>query len=62
MIADETGYEGERRGCLVDSEDAVVRENVCLVILRIGRELLESLLVELAAPAGQTQRSHDQAA
>jgi hypothetical protein len=36
IIADETWLEGERRGCWVSTEDPVVRENVCQVILRVG--------------------------
>jgi len=39
IIADETWLEGERRGCWVSSEDPVVCENVCLVILRVGAEM-----------------------
>ena len=48
VIADETWLEGERRGCWVSSDDPVVRENVCLVILRIGAALRETLTVETA--------------
>lgn len=47
IIRDETWLEGERRGCPVAPDDPVVRENVCLVILRIGRELRETLLREV---------------
>jgi len=43
IIQDEIWLEGERRGCAVSPDDPVVRENVCAVILRIGRELRESL-------------------
>ena len=42
IIQDETWLEGERRGCRVLPDDAVVREKVCQVILRVGRELRES--------------------
>lgn len=48
IIADETWLEGERRGCGVSPEDPAVRENVCLVILRIGAGLREQLTGELA--------------
>jgi hypothetical protein len=49
VIADETWLEGERRGCWVSSDDPVVRENVCLVILRIGAALREAVTAEMAA-------------
>jgi hypothetical protein len=39
IIADETWFEGERRGCFVSPEDPVVRDRVCAVILRVGAEL-----------------------
>lgn len=44
IIADETWLEGERRGRPVASDDPVVRENVCQVILRIGQQLRESFM------------------
>lgn len=63
VIADETWYEGERRGCFVSSEDPVVRENVCLVILRIGRELREKFSAQIGAQAiSDLSASQDQAA
>lgn len=43
IIQDETWLEGERRGCHVHSDDHVVRERVCEIILRIGQQLRESL-------------------
>ncbi|HWA24309.1 MAG TPA: hypothetical protein VG734_01445 [Lacunisphaera sp.] len=53
IIADETWLESERRGCPVPSDDPVVRENVCLVILRVGdamrRSIMESYEAALAA-------------
>ena len=53
IIADETWLEAERRGCPVAPEDPVVRENVCLVILRVGevmrRSIMESYESALAA-------------
>jgi len=53
IIADETWLEGERRGCPVSSDDPVVRENVCLVIIRVGeamrRSIMESYEAALAA-------------
>jgi hypothetical protein len=53
IIADETWLEGERRGCPVSPDDPAVRENVCLVILRVGevmrRSIMESYEAALAA-------------
>jgi hypothetical protein len=51
IIADETWLEGERRRRPVPPDDPAVRENVCQVILRIGRELRESFAAEIAAGA-----------
>jgi len=48
IIADETWLEAERRGCAVSSDDPVVRENVCQVVLKVGARLREALGVELA--------------
>lgn len=48
VIEDETWLEGERRGCWVPKDDPVVRENVCLIILRIGADLREALTNETA--------------
>ena len=63
VIDDETWYEGERRGCYVSSDDPVVRENVCLVILRIGRELREKFSAQVNAQVVATASvSDDQAA
>ena len=45
IIHDETWLEGERRGCPVTSNDPVVREKVCSVVLRIGADLRRSLSV-----------------
>ena len=42
IIQDETWLEGERRRCFVQPGDPVVRENVCIVILRIGQQLRDS--------------------
>jgi hypothetical protein len=53
IIADEIWLEGERRGCPVSADDPVVRENVCLVIIRVGevmrRSIMESYEAALAA-------------
>lgn len=51
IIQDETWLEGERRGCYVPSSDSVVRERVCAVVLRIGKQLRESISASLAASA-----------
>ncbi len=48
IILDETWLEAERRGCSVASDDRAVRENVCLVVLRIGAQLREASLQTLA--------------
>jgi hypothetical protein len=47
IIQDETWLEGERRGCWVPSNDRVVRENVCRVILRVGQEMRETITRQL---------------
>jgi hypothetical protein len=52
IIQDETWLEGERRGCPVSPEDPVVRENVCLIVLRIGAELRAALAAQLASHPG----------
>ena len=63
VIDDETWYEGERRGCYVSSEDPVVREKVCSIILRIGCELRETFAAQLSAQAlSVAGESHDRAA
>lgn len=52
IIIDEAWLEAERRGCWVNADDCVVRENVCQVVLRIGAQLRESSeRVMAAAPA-----------
>jgi hypothetical protein len=53
IIQDETWFEGERRGCWVSSNDPAVQENVCRIILRIGRELRETIVSDIAANSGQ---------
>lgn len=51
IVIDETWLEAERRGCWVNADDCVVRENVCLVVLRVGARLRESAeLVMATAP------------
>ncbi len=57
IIADETWLEGERRGCRVSSDDAVVRENVCLVILRVGAAMRAS--IEQVRPLAPVQLPPD---
>lgn len=51
IIRDETWLEGERRGCRVPAHDRVVRDNVCRVVLRIGKQLRDSVERQLANPA-----------
>ena len=48
IIRDETWLEGERRGCQVSSNDRVVKDNVCSVVLRIGQQLRDSIENQLA--------------
>ncbi|HVT72538.1 MAG TPA: hypothetical protein VHD61_05330 [Lacunisphaera sp.] len=63
IFADETWLEGERRGCFVPPDDPVVREKVCGVILRIGRELRENIEAQAAAEVGLPDAPHrDEAA
>ena len=62
VIEDETWYEGERRGCYVSPEDPVVREKVCEVILRIGRELREMATAQLAATESSSMDDHHEQA
>lgn len=54
IIQDETWLEGERRGCQVPSHDAVVRENVCRVILRIGQQMRDTIGAQLGHAAAET--------
>ncbi len=49
IIADETWLEAERRGHTVTPCDRVVRENVCLVVLRMGQDMRRQVLQEIAA-------------
>ena len=49
IILNETWLESERRGCCVHANDRIVRDNVCLVVLRIGEQLRESAERALAA-------------
>ena len=49
IINDETWLEGERRGCAVGAHDPVVTERVCSVVMRIGRQLRETLHTAQAA-------------
>lgn len=63
IIADETWLEGERRGCGVPANDSVVRDNVCLVVLRVGATLRETLTRDLAcAPQELPPDCHPRAA
>jgi hypothetical protein len=56
IVDDETWLEGERRGCAVSPHDPAVREKVCLVILRIGAQLRESLTrAEAAARPAESE-------
>lgn len=49
IIADETWLEGERRGRPVEPTDPVVRHHVCSIVLRVGADLRERAMRELAA-------------
>ena len=48
IVLDETWLEAERRGCSVGPDDRVVRDNVCLVVLRIGAQLRDTARLALA--------------
>ncbi len=56
IFADEQWYEGERRGCPVPADDPVVRAQVCAIVLRIGRDLRETIVAQLAAHPGPAMR------
>ena len=43
IISDETWLEGERRGRYVSSQDPVVQERVCDVVMAIGENLRRML-------------------
>ena len=49
IVADETWLEGERRGRQVEPTDCAVREKVCLVVLRMGHEMRQQVMREIAA-------------
>ena len=49
IILNETWLEPERRVCRVYANDRIVRDNVCLVVLRIGAQLRGSAERALAA-------------
>jgi hypothetical protein len=53
IIEDETWLEGERRRCWVSKDDPVVRDNVCLVVMRIGAALRAALTIELLSAPQQ---------
>ena len=56
IIQDETWLESERRGCRVGSDDTVVRERVCAVVLRVGQQLRDSLTSSFAHAANSRER------
>lgn len=47
IIANETWYEGERRGCAVPPDDPAVRHNVCNAVLRCGGYMREESMRRL---------------
>lgn len=49
IISDEIWLEGERRGHPVDRRDRIVRENVCRVVLRMGQEMRQRVMADIAA-------------
>ena len=49
IIQDETWLEGERRGCHVRSDDRIVRERVCHIVLRIGQALRDSVSASMGS-------------
>ena len=50
IIEDETWLEAERRGCHVASDDRVVRDKVCQVILRTGQQLRDAVTASTTRP------------
>ena len=52
IIRDETWLESERRHCVVAASDPIVRENVCLVVLRIGAQMRATFLAQIALRPG----------
>jgi len=54
IIQDETWLEGERRRAPVSSDDPVVREKVCSIVLTIGASMREQLSQQVAGQ-GQDQ-------
>jgi hypothetical protein len=48
IILNETWLEAERRGCIVQADDRVVRENVCRVVLLVGEQLRKAAERDLA--------------
>lgn len=54
IIRDETWLEGERRGCYVSPDDQIVRARVCEIVLRVGKELRETLTAALARESVQS--------
>lgn len=62
IIHDETWLEGERRGRYVSSDDPVVREKVCEVVLTIGAQLREKVLADCAPTLEAGPENHDRAA
>lgn len=51
IFRDEVWLESERRGYRVLADDPVVRNAVCLIIIRIGAQMREVITAELAATA-----------
>lgn len=49
IIRDETWLEAERRGHTVPADDPVVRANVCAVILRVGAQMRQEVIRQIAA-------------
>jgi hypothetical protein len=49
IFVDEAWLEAERRGCWVPTDDPVVRENVCRVVLSVGADLRETARLRVMA-------------
>ena len=63
IIEDETWLEGERRGGYVASDDPVVQENVCVIVMRIGEKMREMFQHrEVVRPGSARERDHSEAA
>lgn len=63
IIQDETWLEGERRGSYVSSDDPVVQEKVCEIVMSVGEKLRAMFQgVEEMQPSPVRVTDHSEAA